>query len=266
MPTSHLMRTGEKNIVIDCGLGVTGALARQDTDLTAIDAVFITHLHSDHYLELGPMLHTAWCAGLDRPVPVYGPSALAEYFDFFWKAMTFDIDLRIADEGRPDIRQLVELRPLATGTFTPFSDITCSAMVNRHPPIEESYALRFSAGGKSVVFSGDTAFMNEMIAFARTADLLVHEAMLTEGIEALCKRVGHGDDRLKNHLLTSHCRASDAGRIAREAGVHTLALNHFVPGDDPTLTEDKWRAEVEREWRGNLLIGRDGMVIPVGAT
>ena len=261
MPTSSLLELGGHRVVIDCGLGVTRGLTGQGMSLAQLDLIVITHLHSDHYLELGPLLHTAWTAGLKHPVDVLGPSGLARYWHHFLESMAEDIDLRIADEGRPDLRGLVRLHRLEAGTHEPRPGLILRAMKNVHPPLEETFALRFEAGGKAVVLSGDTAPMAEMVDFARGADLLLHEAMLEAALEALVARVGNGDDRLMTHLRRSHTAAEDAGRIAAEAGVGALALHHLVPSDDPAFTEADWRAAASRHWQGTLHVGSDGLRI-----
>lgn len=262
MPTSTLVRMAGLTIVVDAGLGVTRALCDAGVPLTGIDAILITHLHSDHYLELGPLLHTAWTAGLKRPVPIWGPAGLADYWQGFLASMAFDISLRIGDEGRPSLADLAELHLLTTDGLT-LGRVAVAAMRNVHPPIEESYALRLDGPHSAVTLSGDTATMDEMVRFARGSDLLVHEAMLTAGIDALCARVGNGDDRLKVHLHRSHTPVAEAGRIATEAGVKSLALNHRVPVDDPDYTEADWIAETRRTWSGPLHIGTDGLTIPL---
>ncbi|MEM1378237.1 MAG: MBL fold metallo-hydrolase, partial [Pseudomonadota bacterium] len=100
MPASSLMALAGERIVVDCGLGVTQRLVQAGVDLKALKTIIITHLHSDHYLELGPLLHTAWTAGLASTVRVIGPDGLRDYWQAFLQSMAFDIDLRIADEGR----------------------------------------------------------------------------------------------------------------------------------------------------------------------
>jgi ribonuclease BN (tRNA processing enzyme) len=110
------------------------------------------------------------------------------------------------------------------------------AMRNVHPPIADSFALAFHGNGRKVVFSGDTAPMPQMVKFAAGADLLVHEAMLEEAVDALVARVGNTDGRLKRHLLRSHSLAPEVGRIAKAAGVRALAINHLIPADDPAFT------------------------------
>lgn len=261
MPTSNLVRMGGRTILVDAGLGATRSLCAQGIPLTGVDLILITHLHSDHYLELGPLFHTAWTAGLTRPIPVLGPAGLRDYWRGFLQSMAFDIDLRIADEGRCPLAPLFDFRELGEGDVLEEEGLTVRAMRNVHPPIEESYALRFDHGPDSIVISGDTAFMPGMADFARNADILLHEAMLTEGVEALVARMPNGDERLRTHILRSHTAAADVGRIARDARVGQLALTHMVPDGDPDFTESHWIAEVRTHWNGALHIGRDGMVL-----
>ena len=264
LPTSSLLRLDGRNIVVDCGAGVAIGIARQGIDLRQIDAIVVTHLHSDHYLDLGPLLHTAWTAGLSRPIDVYGPSGIDAYWANFLAAMRFDIATRIADEGRPELEPLLRIHVLDAGTFAILPEIRVTAIRNIHPPIADSFALRFDAGRHSVAFSGDTAFHPALAELASGADLIVHEAMHPDGIERLVARVGNGDERLRRHLLASHTTAADAGRIADMAKVRALALNHMVPIDDPMLSPADWEREVRRNWDGPLFVGDDGLRIPLG--
>ena len=82
-PSSSLLELGGRTIVVDCGLGVTRGLVDAGIGLKALDLIFITHLHSDHVLELGPLIHTAWTAGLATPVEVFGPPGTGHYWRRF---------------------------------------------------------------------------------------------------------------------------------------------------------------------------------------
>jgi ribonuclease BN (tRNA processing enzyme) len=263
MPTSIMVQAGGMNILVDAGLGVTRGICDQGVALTDIDLIIITHLHSDHYLELGPYFHTAWTAGLKRQIPVIGPTGLDAYWAGFLASMKFDIDLRIQDEGRCDLSALLTLQKLSEGVIFNSEGVKITAMRNQHPPIEESFALRIDVGDKVVVLSGDTAYMDEMVEFSKGADLLVHEALLETGVDALCASLGTKDGRLKAHLLRSHTSAANAGLIAHRAGVKKLALNHFVPGADPTITDQVWSDDVRKNWSGPLVLGKDGIKIEV---
>lgn len=259
MPTSSLLVLDGQHIVIDCGLGVTGALIGQDVGLDDLSAVYITHLHSDHYLELGPLLYTAWIAGRKEPLDVWGPTGLGQYWSGFMASMREEIDLRIEDEGREDLGGLVRLHVLEEGRDASAGPVAVEAMRVVHPPLQECYALSFRSGKRHVVFSGDTVYMPKLAEFARGADLLVHEAILEDALVSLVERVGTGDDRLLFHLRRSHTRAEDVGALASEAEVKALAINHLIPSDDPAYGESDWTKAVRSRWPGPLHVGRDGL-------
>ncbi len=261
MPTSSLLCLGGERVVVDCGLGVTRGIVDQGMALADLRRIFITHLHSDHYLELGPLLHTAWTAGLKAEVAVWGPKGLAEYWQGFLLSMKADINLRIEDEGRPDLRNLVVIHQIEEGTFFAAEGMKVSALRNIHPPLVDTFALRFEKAGKTVVFSGDTAFFPPLAEFAPGAHLLIHEAMLEEAVEALIARVGNTDGRLRTHLLRSHSFAPEAARIAAMAGVKALAVHHMIPSDDPNFGQEHWLAAVRPHWSGPFFMGRDGLRI-----
>ncbi|WP_035267274.1 MBL fold metallo-hydrolase [Ahrensia sp. 13_GOM-1096m] len=260
LPASSLLEMGGQAIVVDCGLGVTRGIVNTGHSLKSLSTIVITHLHSDHYLELGPLLHTAWTAGLQAPVAIWGPKGIDTYWQAFLASMAFDINLRIEDEGRVDLASLVTIHELAEGEIM-LGDLSMRSILNCHPPIEESYALRFSDGSKSIVLSGDTAPFQAFNAFVDGADVLVHEAMMSEGVERLAARVGNGA-RLKEHLFASHTDASDVGKLAKDCQVQVLALNHLVPVDDPLITDETWTEAVRSSsYDGDLHIGQDGLVI-----
>ncbi|MBZ9766654.1 MBL fold metallo-hydrolase [Mesorhizobium sp. CA6] len=259
-PSSSLLEIGGRTIVVDCGLGVTRALTDAGVSLKALDLIFVTHLHSDHVLELGPLIHTAWTAGLATPVTVFGPPGTGYYWQCFCQAMEFDIEIRIIDEGRPDIRDLITVEEFGEGSVLDERGLTVTSLRVDHPPVTDCFALRFEQGGKSVVFSADTAFFPPLAEFAKAADILVHEAMLEGGVERLVARTGNGA-RLREHLLASHSFADEAGRIASDAGVRRLVLNHLIPADDPAIGEDDWIDAVRKTWSGDLTIARDGLVV-----
>ena len=261
-PTSSLLEIGGRQIVIDCGLGVSRGLVEAGVSLKSLDLVLITHLHSDHVLELGPLLHTAWTSGLKTPVRVLGPVGTQEVWDGFVASLIYDIDLRIADEGRPDIRDLVTVEEFGDGMLLDEGGLSIEALGVDHPPVTECYALRVTHEDRVVVFSADTTYFPPLADFAAGADILVHEAMHPDGVDRLVARTGNGD-RLKAHLVASHTMAADVGRIAARAKVGHLVLNHLVPADDPAITEINWVEEVRTTWDDQLTVGCDGLEIPL---
>lgn len=261
-PTSSLLVANGHPYVIDCGLGVTRGLVEAGIALKDIRVILITHLHSDHVLEMGPLIHTAWTNGLNHKVTVHAPLGARAVWDHFLQSLAFDIETRIADEGRPPLESFVDVIEYPDGPAFADERVTVTALRVPHPPVRECFALRFDLAAASVVFSADTAYFPPLADFARGADILVHEALFGPGVDRLVAKVGNGA-RLKQHLLDSHTLAEDVGRIGAQAGVGRLVLNHLVPADDPLVTEADWTRAVRATYAGPLAVGRDGLVLPL---
>jgi ribonuclease BN (tRNA processing enzyme) len=110
------------------------------------------------------------------------------------------------------------------------------------------------------VFSGDTAYFPPLAEFAKGADILIHEVMYAPAMEALMRRTPNAPTLLA-HLKASHTLTGEVGRIATQAQVKTLVLNHLVPADDPSVTEQVWTDAVRETWKGDLIVGHDLMEI-----
>ncbi len=261
MPTSNLFVINGQQIVVDCALGVTRGLVDQGMNLKTLSTILISHLHSDHYLELGPLIHTAWCSGLTTVIDVYGPEGMQDYWDGFVASMKADIDLRINDNGRDDLRDFVRIHVIDEGIVFDRDGLTVSAIRTEHPPLIDSFAFSFKTACHHAVFSGDTAPIKALEDFARGADLLVHEAMLEPALPSLLERVGNGSDKLMAHWLRSHTFAHDAAITAAKAGVKQLALSHLIPSDDPNYGPQDWQDACAGHYDGNLIVGRDGLRI-----
>lgn len=259
MPTSSLLEIAGRRIVVDCGLGVTRSLVATGMSLKELDTICITHLHSDHVLELGALIHTAWTTGTTRPIHVYGPVGIDAYWQGFMQAMAFDCGIRVIDEGRIPIGDLVHIHTYSEGLVFATPELRVSALRVVHPPVDECYGLRFDAD-VSVTFSADTRYFPPLIDFARGSDILVHEAMLIAGLDALVAKTG-GGDKLRNHLLASHTTAEQVASVARDAEVGHLVLHHLVPADDPNFSAHDWEQAVRPIWQGVLSVGHDGLCI-----
>ena len=243
--------------LVDCGYGASRQLRTAGVALNRLRYIFITHHHSDHNLEFGPLIYNAWITGNPTSVDAYGPPGLTTMSRDFFNYLKFDIDIRIVDEGRPDPRKLVTTHEISKpGTVLVNDDVKVSACLVRHPPITQAYAYRFDAKDRSVVISGDTAYAPALAEFAKGADVLVHEVMYLPGVEALVRRLPNAQ-RLREHLLASHTLPEDVGKIAAQAGVKTLVLSHFVPGDDSSITDEQWAEGVRKHFNGQIIVGKD---------
>jgi ribonuclease BN (tRNA processing enzyme) len=243
--------------VIDCGDGVALQLVRAGVALDMLRHIFITHHHSDHNLDYGNLVYNAWVSGLRAQVNAYGPPPLRRMTEAYFELNRFDIETRIADEGRSDLRKLLSAHEFdRNGVVMQNGDVKVSAARVRHPPIEHAYAYRFDAADRSIVISGDTTVSPELVALAKGADVLVSEVMHLAGLERLLAKVPNAAT-LREHLLASHIVTEDLGRLAAEAGVKTLVLSHLVPGDDPSITDAMWTEGVRKHYSGPVVVGRD---------
>ena len=259
-PSASLIVWNNVPYIIDTGYGVSFKLVEAKFPLPALRYTFITHHHSDHNAEWGLLVYNAWASGLLTPIDAYGPAGMKQLAQGFWDAYRFDIETRMEDEGRPDLRKLVNIHEYTEGAVMAAGDVKVTALRNLHPPIRESFALKFELPGKTIVFSGDTAYFPPLAAFAKGADILVHEVMYEPALAELLRRNPNAST-LMAHLKASHTLTHDVGRLASEAGVKTLVLNHFVPADATGVTEETWFNEVRATYKGELLVSRDLMEI-----
>jgi ribonuclease BN (tRNA processing enzyme) len=254
---STLVLINEVPYVIDCGYGTSRQLLAAGVPLDRLRYIFTTHHHSDHNIEYGTLFYNAWVTGLAAGIETYGPPGLEKMTQDFFAYMKLDIDVRIEDEGRPDPRKMIVAHDInKPGVVLQNDDVKVSAALVRHPLVKQAYAYRFDAKDRSVVISGDTTYAPELAEFAKDADVLVHEVMYLPGIEALVRRLPNAT-RLREHLLASHTVPEDVGKIAAQAGVRTLVLTHFVPGDDPSITDEQWAEGVRKHFTGRIIVGKD---------
>lgn len=248
--------------VIDCGYGVAGRLAQAKVPLSSLKYVLMTHLHSDHSIEYGNLLYAGWATGLKNEVEVFAPAGVQAMTEGYWQTNRFDIETRIVDEGKPDLRKLVKVTEIRdSGEILSNGKVRISALRTPHPPInEDNYAYRFETPDGVLVYACDTAYNPALAEFAKGADVLIHEALYVPGVEAMAARVNNATE-YKNHILNSHTTTEDVGRIAAAAGVKKLVLSHLVPGDDPTITDEMWLADVRKHFDGEAVVARDMMEI-----
>lgn len=258
-PASALVVDG-RVYVVDCGNGVARQMVLAGLDLGAIRHVFITHHHSDHNADYGTLLLLAWATNLRSRVASWGPPPLARMTELFLEFQARDIAVRQEDEGRPPLAPLIVPHEIAgPGAVMADDLVRVTAAVVEHPLVTPAFAYRFDCPDRSIVFSGDTRPSEQLVALARGADVLVHEVIDPEAIGAVLRSEAQAA-RLRQHLLAAHTSVHDVGRVATEAGVKTLVLNHFVPGV-PKIPDRVWYDAVRPHFRGRIVVGRDLMEI-----
>jgi ribonuclease BN (tRNA processing enzyme) len=252
---------GDRAYVIDCGDGVARQLVMAGISLSSLSHLFITHHHSDHNADYGNLLLLSWAANLSKPVQAYGPPPLARMTQLFLEMNEVDIRTRMADEGRPPLADMIAPHEIFKGGLVMQDQgVKVTAALVDHPPIAPAFAYRFDCPDRSIVISGDTRASDRLIALARGADVLVHEALYLPALEQLIATEPNAKT-LREHLLASHTPLADVGRVATEAGVKTLVLSHLVPGGYPFIQDQVWMEAIRPHFSGKILIGRDLMEI-----
>jgi ribonuclease BN (tRNA processing enzyme) len=247
--------------VVDCGDGVARQLVMANVPLANIKSIFITHHHSDHNADYGNLILLAWAAGLNHRVDSWGPPPLQRMTRLFFEMSSYDIKVRMADEGRPALVPLVHAHELkSAGRVMEDENVKVTAALVHHPPVSPAFGYRFDTAERSIVISGDTTPTKALIDLARGADVLVHEALLESAIDRMVARVPNARS-LRQSILSHHTSAEDAGRVAQEAGVKMLVLSHLIPADDPEVTARMWVDAARRNFEGEIVVGTDLMEI-----
>lgn len=258
---AQVIMVGDRAYVIDCGDGVARQLVMAGISLSSLSHLFITHHHSDHNADYGNLLLLSWAANLTKPVQAYGPPPLKRMTQLFLEMNEVDIRTRMADEGRPSLADMIVPHEISTGGLVMQDQgVKVTAALVDHPPIAPAFAYRFDCPDRSIVISGDTRASDRLIALARGADVLVHEALYLPALEQLIATEPNAKT-LREHLLASHTPLADVGRVATEAGVKTLVLSHLVPGGYPFIKDEVWMEAIRPHFSGKILIGRDLMEI-----
>jgi len=241
---------GDRVFVVDAGRGVVLRLAAADLPLNRLTAVFLTHLHSDHTAGLPDLYNTSWQFGRVEPFALYGPEGTGGLSDAMLQFFAADIHIRRdLVEKHPGAGATIDTHIVQEGVVYRDAEVTVTAFAVDHKPVEPAFGYRFDSDGRSVVVSGDTRPNDNLVRYAKDADVLVHEALLPEYLDTV------DDPEVAERLKSYHTTPEEAGAIARRANVRLLVLTHLVPGRD----EREFRRRAAGEFDGRVVVGRDLM-------
>lgn len=223
---SILVEAGGQRLLFDCGRGATIRLAQAGVPIGSITRVFLTHLHSDHVIQLPDLLLVGWAAGRRAvPLAVWGPVGTRAMMDHLLEAFDFDIRTRRdVDEHFPAAGITVVSHEItADGVVFNENGVTVTAFLVDHGLVQPAFGYRVDYQGRSVVLSGDTRVSENLIRHARGVDVLIHE---TIDPEALRSRPDRPSAATIDAIIAHHTTPEEAGTVFRRVAPRLAVYSH----------------------------------------
>lgn len=275
---------GKRLFVVDAGRGAADMIIRMGLQPARLEAVLLTHFHSDHIDGLGQLAEHHWLAGSAKaPLRVIGNTGVERVVSGFNEAYAMNKIYRIAHEG---VGLAAEAgfgsQPTGFTLATESADhivvyendgLRITAFTVNHYTVEGAVGFRFDYKGRSIVISGDTAPSPNLVRAAMGVDLLIHEAMSPAVIRILADAArANGRSApaaLFGGVTDFHTTPAQAAAQAQRAGVRILALTHFIPPVplNPVL-RDLFLGDAPQGFSGAFLLAEDGDLVslPAGRT
>ncbi|MDP4247517.1 MAG: MBL fold metallo-hydrolase [Bacteroidota bacterium] len=218
---SILVQAGGQSLLFDAGRGCLQRLRQIDLPYDKINALFLTHLHSDHVVGLPDLWLTGWLISRrDHPLSVFGPKGTREMIEHLQEAFAFDVKIRIEDDKMPQAGSKLLATEIQEGQVFKKNGVTVIAFEVDHGPVKPAFGYRIEYNGHSVVLSGDTRYSENLIKFAKGTDLLVHEVVI--GPDTLSR------SDPKYPILAHHTTPEQAGKVFREVKPKLAVYSHIV--------------------------------------
>lgn len=260
-----LIEAGDQRLLVDAGRGATMRLYQLGIPIGSLDALLITHYHSDHTNGIPDLWLTGWLKSVyarrTAPFHVIGPTGARDLMENLERAYAADIRIRLVDEQLPPdgIKIKVDEYDRDGVVFDRGGLKAIAFAVDHGDVIKPAYGYRFEYGGRSAVLSSDTRFNANVIHFGTGADLLIHEVATAR--PELMKEAHI------QRIIAHHTVPADAGRVFTAAKPKLAAFTHLVlPATDqvPPPSLDDVIAETRQTYAGPLVIGEDLMRFDIG--
>ena len=259
---------GDKAFLVDCGGAVVDQLIQSGVMPQRISDVFITHHHYDHNSGFFDLFITSWRThitqnhvfeGRKGPMNVYGPTTTKQIIQKMRDSFDFDVALRINYNLSSDQGANINYFESNEGVVYEKDGMKVTAFEVDHRPVYPAIAYKFEYNDKSIVISGDTIPVDNMVKHSQNADLLIHEAYNKKWLDYLIEQNPNHAKALSNPAKY-HTTTLEAAEIAKKASVKHLVLTHHIPA--PTANEEGEQSYIEgmkEIYGGEITVGRDLM-------
>lgn len=264
---STLIEAGRQKLLIDAGRGSTIRLHQLGVPIGAIEALLLTHYHSDHTVGIPDLWLTGWLeshfGGRTTPLCVIGPQGAQTLMRHLEQAYAADIRIRIEDEKLPPAGVAVEVQEFATdGIVYERGGVKVIAFeVDHGDAIKPAYGYRIEYGGRAVVISGDTRSNENVVRYGTGADLLIHEVAIV--------RPELAQEPFIQRIMAHHTTAREAGAIFARTQPRLAAYTHLVfLASEKVLPAslDDLVAATRETYGGPLAVGEDLTTFEIGET
>ncbi len=274
-----VVAAGKHLYIVDAGDGAARNISLMGFQIGKVDAILLTHFHSDHIAGLGEMMLQRWVGGSNtKPVTVIGPEGVEEVVKGFNDAYRLDATYRVGHHGPAAVppsgsggtAKMINLTAAddASAVVVEEEGVRITAFRVCHAPVYPAVGYRFDYKGRSLVISGDTAPCNSLKKQSQGVDALFHDGLQVTLMKMINEQSALSSmpslGRITADIPSYHASPEAVARIAGEAGVKHLVFYHVMPPVPPMLN-GMFLGDSAKYYKGPITVGCDGMVVSLPA-